>query len=230
MFTVRIPFTVPPGTRISEQAALLASDQITPTISYDGHHHILTIADFQTEKEARGFLTRAHAAFAWLLLQKGVVADAALDPQPIKYSDDPEQAGQNLSRSFGGAKFDPVDAIIDGAQAAVYPTAKAVKKATGYPADVFVTIPSATALQVILEGAAFPRSEDFVGDPKLGVALSLYGAFFTETSAKARFLTLIMALESIATATLKPARVSWLLERWEQELAAILDGLPTASE
>jgi hypothetical protein len=230
VFTVRIPFTVPPGTRISEHAATLAVDQITATLTHDGHHHILTAENFQTEADAQRFLICAPAAFAWLLLQKGVAADAALDPQPIRYFDEPEQIGQNLSRSLGGTNFGPVDALIDGAQAAVYLTDKVVKKLTGLQADVFVTIPSVAALQVILHGAGFPRSSDFIADPKLGVALSLYGAFFTETSAKARFLTLIMALESIATAALKPPSALALLARWEQELVATLAALPEASD
>lgn len=230
MFTVRIPFTVPPGTRISEQATTLTTKQFTSTLSYDGHHHILTVENLPTEIEARAFLTRAHAAFAWLLLQKGIAAQPALDPQQIRYFDDPEQAGQNISWSFGGAKFGSVDTIIDGAQAAVYPTAKVVKMGTAYPVDVFTTIPTGAALQMILDGAGFPSSALFVADPKLGVALSLYGAYFTEASAKARFLTLVMALESIATATLKPPSVLSLLARWEQELGATLEALSPVSE
>ena len=230
MFTVRIPFTVPPGTRISEQTASLTSDQVIFTLSYDGYCHVLTGENFPSEDEASAFLPRAHAAFAWLLLQKGIAAEAALSPQQIRYFEDPLEAGQNLSRSLGGAKFGPVDTIIDGAQAAVYPTAKLVRKATGYPAGVFTTIPSDAALRVIQEGSAFSQSGRFVADPKLGVALSLYGAFFTETSAKARFLTLVMALESIAAATLKPPRVLSLLAQWKQELETILDELPPESE
>ena len=230
MFTVRIPFTIPPATRISEQTASFAEGNLSYTLSYDGYYHVLTAENFPTETEAHDFVSRVHAAFAWLLLQRGIAADAALTAQEIRYFENPEEAGQNISRSLGGATFGPVDAIIDGAQLAIYPTAKVVKKATGYPAGVHTTIPSEAALRAIQEGATFPESARLVADPKLGVALSLYGAFFTETSAKARFLTLIMALESIAAATLKPPKVLSLLAQWAQEVESSLADLPPEGE
>ena len=124
----------------------------------------------------------------------------------------------------------PIDAIIDGSQTAVYLSAKNIKVGTGFPADVYTTAPTEAALDVLIEGSAFAGSARISDDHKLAVALSLYAAYFTEQSAKARFLTLIMALEALALATLKAPIALGRLNRWQAELAALRSTLSAQSE
>lgn len=101
---------------------------------------------------------------------------------------------------------------------------------TGGQASVYVTTPSDRALQVLLRGATLRGSRKLLEDPKLLTALKLYAAYFTEQSATARFLTLIMSLEAPATSTLKSGIAIDLLERWSSETQALLVGLPKESE
>ncbi len=124
MYTVRIPFLVPPATRIAEQEASLEDGSISYTLKWDGYYHVLQAKGFASEADAFDFVARARASIAWLLLQKGITADADLVPQEIRYNPDPTEAGANLAKSFGAKTQGPVDSIIDGSQAALYPSKK----------------------------------------------------------------------------------------------------------
>lgn len=230
MYTVRIPFRVPLSTRIAEHEAGRRRDDVQITLKWEGYYHVLKASGFSSEGEANDFAARAHAAFAWLLLQKGIAASASFQPQKIAYFDDPEKAGINIARSFGLPEAAPIDAIIDGSQTAVYPSSKNIKVGTGFPPDVYTTLPTEATLDVLIEGSTFAGSPSVSADQKLTVALSLYAAYFTEESVKARFLTLIMALEALALATLKAPIALELLNRWQGEVAALRSTFAAESE
>ncbi|CAG9931530.1 hypothetical protein [Candidatus Nitrotoga arctica] len=156
MYTVRIPFLVPSTTRIDEHAALTTRAQITFTLKWEGYYHVLSAVGFGSHEEANAFLGTVRSAFAWLLLQKGIVAETNLVPQQIQYNTDPIKAGINQSRSFGNADLGPVDASIDGSQAAIFETLRSVQKFTGLPLSVSTTVRSDQALSVIIDGALLP--------------------------------------------------------------------------
>ncbi|HWR76550.1 MAG TPA: hypothetical protein VN283_04995 [Thiobacillus sp.] len=208
----------PPATRISQEEASLPRDGITYTLKWDGYYHVLTATGHPSEDQALQFVDRAKAAVAWLLLQRGIAAEVDFTPQPIQYYPNPDEVGRNIARSFGGAFAGPVDTIIQGCQTALYPSEKRVRVETVFPAGVYTTIPIASALSLLVEGASFACSAAVATDEKLNVALALYGAFFTEQSPKARFLTLIMALEALATATSKSRLALELLAKWLAEI------------
>lgn len=156
--------------------------------------------------------------------------EANLSPQEIKYYDDPAQAGENIGRSFGSKSLGRIDTILQGAQSAVFPSEKQVKVATVLPADVYTTIPSDHALETLIQGASFPSSSRIAEDHKLAVALDLYGAYFSEQSAKARFLTLIMALEALALGAPKSQLTLKLLSKWQREVEALRENSDTSAE
>jgi hypothetical protein len=230
MYTVRIPFRVPPSTRIAENEAKQTQDHVEITLNWEGYYHVVKARGFASVGEANEFAVRAHAAFAWLLLQKGIAASTSLEPQKIVYSADSVETGCNIARSFGMTDGPPIDAIIDGARTAVYPSSKNIRVGTAFPADVYTRIPSEAALDVLIEGSGFAGSARVQEDLKLAVALSLYAAYFTEESPKARFLTLIMAFEALAKATQKASIALELLDRWRAELSELRSRLPAESE
>lgn len=221
MYTARIPFRTPPATRIAEQDAAIEVAGLRYALTWDGYYYVLTATGFPAEADAKKFLVQAQASFAWLLLEKGVAAEADLEPQEIRYFDDPAEAAANIGKSFGGRRWERVDTIIQGSQSAVYPSEKEVRVATALPGNVYTSIPTAHALEVLAQGAGREDSHRVAEDKKLAVALALYGAYFTEQSAKARFLTLVMALEALALATLKAPLVLELMGRWQDEVSAL---------
>lgn len=66
-------------------------------------------------------------------------------------------------------------------------------------------------------GIGIENSTRVVEDPKLLTAFELFAAYFTEASGNARFLTLVMAIETLATGVQRTRLVLDLLEKWKQE-------------
>ncbi len=188
------------------------------TLKWDGYYHVLKVDGFQSEDEAALFLKQSQAALSWLLLSNGVAFTAELEVQSVRYFDDPAAAAANISKSAKGQLWERVDAIIQGSQPAVYATNKEIRTATAFPLDVHSVVPATSALNSLIQGASFPGSDKLSADDRLNTALSLYSAHFTEQSAAARFLTLIMALEALAIATQKDPVAVGLLERWAVEV------------
>lgn len=214
MYTARIPFKTPRSTRITEIEASLELGGVQYLLKWDGHYHVLVVSGLPSQDVAERFTKRAQAAFAWLLLQKGMAAEVNLDPQKVTYFEDPIRAAENIA----GSLWSRVDGMVNGDQTAIFPSDKEIKVATGFPADVYVTMPTAQVLQTLVEGAERQQSSDVADDARFSVAIALYGAYFTERTAKARFLTLVMALESLAIASPKAPIALELLGRWQQDL------------
>lgn len=65
---------------------------------------------------------------------------------------------------------------------------------------------------------------------KLRVALGLYAAHFSERAATSRFLTLVMALEALATSAPRPKLALTLIDRWKQQVDEIKSKLQPGSD
>lgn len=73
--------------------------------------------------------------------------------------------------------------------------------------------------QVVEALREFPEiATDTTANSKLCTALELYGAHFSEASAKVRFLLLVMSLEALTEPTPKDEPTQYLLDKWKQEL------------
>uniref|UniRef100_A0A7C4RQG6 Uncharacterized protein n=1 Tax=Desulfatirhabdium butyrativorans TaxID=340467 RepID=A0A7C4RQG6_9BACT len=158
----------------------------------------------------------------WLLLNRELSTTSILEPQPVAYAEDPNKAAENLSKNFGLPIDGPVDGLIDGSRPAVYPTSKRLRTLTAGDVSFKLTTPRTSALAALAEGSSFPRSDQLIRDDKLRVAFELYGAYFTESSNNARFLTLVMSLEAMAIGTARPTLVLELLDSWKKQVEQIL--------
>lgn len=230
MYTLRFPFSLPPGRDISADKVSKSAGPFELSLKKDGRLYVLTVSGLSSEEEAKIFIAKVRSGLAWLLLKDGIAADAVLEPQEVFYTPDPKLAAANLSKNFGVQIESPVDGLIDGAMPAVYPTEKAMRVITGGQANLLVTTPSQKALDLLTEGVTFPRSKAFAEDLKLTVALDLYGAYFTELSANGRFLTLIMALEALAVGVPRTPLVLELLARWSSEVKELMKRVPAESD
>ena len=148
----------------------------------------------------------------WVLLHYGLPPDAIYELGKVVYPGDADQAARNY-----GFK-EPIDAFIDGGQLAVYPTEKRICTKTAQPITPLQTYEAGDVLNFFRQGVAFPESAEVRNDAKLRLALELWGAYFTEASANAKFLTLVMVLEALATCPPRAQRVLDLLDKWKAEL------------
>jgi hypothetical protein len=229
MYTLKFPFRLPQNQGIDEFDATTETGGLSFSLVSRSPYCILTVNGFQSAENASNYTNKVWAGLMWNLLERGLAPSANLTPQEVTYTDDPMKAAENLSRSFGIPIDGPVDGLIDGASPAVYETSKIMRTITGGDATVLVTSKTSIVLEKLVEGATFARSGELISDEKLKVALELYGAYFTESSGNAKFLSLIMALEALTTGEARPRIIQELFVSWEAHAKALIsDGMVDA--
>jgi hypothetical protein len=230
MYTLRFPFTLPPGREIAVTDSCGQIDGLSYRFAKQDRFYVLTLSGFPTAETTEAYLKAIRAGLMWVLLQTGIAADAVFEPQRVTYLDDPMKAAANLSQSFNLQIEGPVHALLDGELPAVYPSEKRIRVLTGGLSSVIFSTPVAIVLNHFMEGLRIENSIRVADNQKLLTAFDLYAAYFTEASPKARFLTLIMALETLATGVERTRLVLDLLERWRNEAENILQTVASQSD
>jgi len=184
---------------------------------------VLRVDGFENENEAMTFLGSLETGINWLLLNNDVPVDVNLAPQEISYFEDPIKASENIAETFGVSAELPIDGFIDGSQAAIFDSDKWLCASSFSGGKAHTITPPERVLESILEGTQFINSNQLANDQKLVVALKLYGAYYTESSATARFLTLMIALEALALPVPRPQETNNLLDKWRDELNGMID-------
>src|SRR5205085_3118354 len=136
----------------------------------------------------------------------------------------------NLSRSFNLRIEGPVDALLDGEAPAVYPTTKQVRAITGGLPTVILSTSAEMVLNELSEGLRIKNAVRVTDNEKLLTAFDLYGADFLEASPNAQFLTLVMALETLAIGVERTPLVLDLLQKWRTEAQDILKTVAPESD
>lgn len=221
MYTLRFPFLLLNGNEldITEQSIELDGLKLLMQKPKNSPYYVMTIEGFQSEDAAVNYIGNVWAGLMWTLLCRGVFTKAHMGLKQVEYCNDPRRARLNfLGFEFQGT----VDGLINGAHPAVYPTQKIIRSITMNLATLRVSTPGNDVLTFFKEGATFPNSSEVIKDDKLRVAMELYGAYYPEVSANARFLTLVMALETLAISTPRPQRVLDLMQKWDDEITEVL--------
>jgi len=230
MFTLRYPFSLPPGQEIAVTEESTNVGDLNFSLKRQDRLYILTISGFNSEEEAKQYINNVWAGLMWLLLHHGLSPNAELEAQKVTYTEDPYQAARNISKNFGLQVGGPVDGLIDGARPAVYPSEKNIRTLTVGQAAVIISTPVSAVFSFLSEGVSYPRSGGVNKVPKLRLALELYSAYYTETSANARFLTLVMALEALSSGVARTPLVIGLLDKWKSELGEVVKTVDLSSD
>jgi hypothetical protein len=215
MYTLRFPFRLPDSQAISLEENTFEIGKRHYRLSKSGNWYIFKIEGFESESEARNAVPTLWSGLRWVLLNANLAPSAVIEVSTVTYADDPEAAAVNLSKSFGIQFEEPVDGLIDGSCPAVFQSEKKLRVSTVGDVTFTVITPASRIIQLLQEHSLFPAPELPLCDCKLGVALDLYSAYFSESSPNARFLTLVMALEALASGTQRPQPVLELLEHWK---------------
>ena len=223
MFSIRVSLLTTDIQQISQEMVEMICDCLKFSLSWDGTSHVLKVDGFETENDARKYLRSLQVGINWLLINNDVPIEANLSPQEISYVEDPLNASDNLSQLFGVSLGAPIDGFIDGSLAAVFESDKRLSAYSFNGGKAHTVTPSERVLESILEGSRFRNSNQLENNPKLEVALKLYGAYYTESSTTARFLTLIIALEAMALPVPRPQETNSLLDKWSVELEGMIN-------
>lgn len=237
MYTLSFPFRLPEGQVINTNENLVKIGRLEFSLTQQTNWYILKVEGFKSEEEAKESLKQLWSGFMWVTLNTNIAPNAALEFQEVKYLEDPIGSGKHLAKSFGTPSDEPVDSLIDSSRPSVFLSDKKIRFITMGDATFTIGTKSERILEILTEHLSFSKPDEPYNDDKLRVAVDLYAAYFTESSANARFLTLVMALETLAQAVPRPEVVRNLLEKWnneveqikltnnDSELAATLDSL-----
>lgn len=217
MYTLRFPFCLPPGQEIAVTDQAIEFGNIAIFLTKQGCHYVLRADGFTEEAAANHFINCIWAGLMWVLLHLGLSPDAVWQPQDVAEVEDAQQAAQNLHKSFDVPMQGPIHGLIDGARPAVYITGKNFRAIEFGKVHVVSRIPADCVLERFKEGIAVLGSASVLDDKKLHVALELYGTYFREISANARFLALVMALEALAPEAPRTQYIRNLLDKWSTE-------------
>jgi len=222
-YTIEFPIIIPSSMEIAIDEISRYESTLKFTLSNKEVYYCLKIEGFKEESEAVEYICKINAGLLWLTLNKGLPTIALLQPQKFEYSDDSERAAKNLNAM--GKNYLKVDALVDSNKPVVYKSDRVIAKSVLYPPTISAPFSGEEVFESIIEGISFDHGDKIIQDKKLKVAIELYGAYFTENSDNARFLTLVMALEVLTDATKRPGYLLRLINKWEGHLKNCEDEL-----
>lgn len=222
-YVLRFPFKLAPGRDIDglEQPQEFNSSRGSWILERSGDSFNLKIRNLDSEAASKDYLRLIWSGFNWLLLKERIAIKASLEFGRITYAEDPEMAARNLERTMGISYTGPVDGLGDGDKPITYPSGKAIRVCSVGTPTVLVGTPLARVYGYLKEGMEIRHDNPSINDVKLQLALELFSAFWFEQSGIARFLTLIMALESLFTDTKKHNIALQLLYNWKKETSEL---------
>lgn len=191
---------------------------------------VLNLEGFGSESAAAEALPFAWGAvmLASVLAGWGFQPETTLDR--VVYTEDPNQAAKNLNKNFGLPITGIVHGLVNGNLPAVIPVDKNIRFLTAGEIGVRQSIPI-SRLAPHLEQALSHRDPAVAfRDERLKLALELWSDYHKERSLRAKFLTLVMALEVLAPPAAKHKVAQAVVDRWDQELSSDLQQYAKGSE
>jgi hypothetical protein len=211
LYTLRIPFQLPPGQEIDGSFSTQLGNLVIE-VCQEGSRYVLTVEGLESQQAAEDYLQAIWAGLMWVLLQRNLAFQVHMTLQGVVWIPGP------IDNFFGTGRKVTEDGAIDVKRPMVYPSGRKLLKSEAFPVTAVISTRASIVCDVLLEGLSFPYAASVISDRKLMIAIELYEAFWTESSQSARFLTLVMALEALATSSPRPPRVLALLEEWVSQL------------
>lgn len=213
MYTLRFPFEIVSGYHLNlEEELSRRIGHLAIKLSQNDYHAVLEISGFESSDDAEKFVERLYAGLMWVMVDQKTPLEASLELDSVHYTDDPEAAAENLS--FGS----PVHGIVGGHRPSIFPSDKRIVKAFGGDASISHGRNPDDFLDSLVSGVDLAKHFQLSQEEPLHVALELYSAAFAEKSQRARLLTLVTALESIAQGGEKHEAAQTLMDEWERQL------------
>lgn len=152
-----------------------------------------------------------------LALEYNIAFVPDFEEQRVDFFPDPVLAGKNIALSIGKTYSGPVHGFSIKEGVSIFPSGNIISRM-----DVSGTIRHSMGLEKVVEalsnGIESSKHRPFVMDKALSTALDLYLGNFYERSIRARFLTLMMALEAMAPLTEKHTAAQIVIKKWKGEI------------
>lgn len=183
---------------------------------------VLNLDGFDSESAAADALPFAWGAvmLASVLAGWGFQAESRLDR--VTYADDPERAAENLQKNLGLPNRGPVHGVVNGDLPAMIPLEKTVRFVTAGDVTVHQSVPASRIAPHLERALTYRNAGRAFADERLKLGLELWSDYHNERSLRAKFLTLVMALEILAPPASKHSAAQAVIDRWEFELTSEL--------
>lgn len=226
-YVLRFPFELVGSHEISgvEESVSRPFKSLAMRLEGNGQFCVLTVTGFESSAAARDFITPIWAGLTWVLLNRGIVFRAELEPRSVVFFDDPVEAARNISKGLSRQLDQRLDGMGDGHGPCVYASDKHLRFLTSLPVTARIGNPVEQFLDYFEEGIGAKNSEAIISDTRLRTAIDLYCAHFTETSRHAKLITLVMAIESLTNKSDKQAVALELIAKWQSEIKDAMDVL-----
>ena len=231
-YTLRFPFELSPGRQILGINQSVEHKIGTLTFSWEqqDHLYILKVSGFASELDAREYASQIWSGFMWVMLNRNIAFSINMDFDKVTYAANPQQAAENLSKTFGVPFEGKVDGLANGNLPTVYQSDKVIRFVYSGSANAILGKPVEQIFDVLVEGISLANNTGGISDAKLRTALDLYGAYYYERSANARLLTLVMALETLTVSALKSQYILDLIADWQKDVSRLKQDLGAESD
>jgi hypothetical protein len=231
-FTLRFPFELSPAREITgiDQPFEQKIGNLTFSWERQDRWYILKVTGFDSELNAKEYANQIWAGLMWVMLNRNVAFSINTDFDKVIYASDPEQAAKNLSKSFGIPIEGRVDGLANGNMPSVYQSDEKIRFVYAGNANLILGNPVGQIFPLLVEGISLANNTSIISDGKLRTALELYQAYYYERSANARFLTLVMALETLTVSSLKSQFVLNIIANWQKDVNLLKNQLESDSE
>ena len=230
MYKIRFPFRLAPGQGLNEYDEIKVVGSLRISLKKELDFHCLHVEGFKSEQEASQFYKKIDTGLQYITLNTGLSFLFSSGLQKVAHSENPEETRVNLSNSLNIKIEEPVDGIIDAARPAIYLTEKNIRRVAAGNLTTTLSRSSKKFLELFAKSARFETPGSLRNDEKLLSAIELYSGHFLETTPRAKFLTLVMALETIAIPTPRTDNVLALIDKWKQEADKELKTLDKKSD
>jgi hypothetical protein len=205
LYTLRIPFQLPPGQEIDGSFSTQLGNLVIE-VCQEGSRYVLTVEGLESQQAAEDYLQAIWARLMWVLLQRNLAFQVHMTLQGVVGIPGP------IDNFSGTGRKVTADGVIDVKRPVVYPSGRKLLKSEAFPVTAVISTRASTVCEVLLEGLSFPYAASVISDRKLKLAIELYGAHFTESSQNAKFLTLMMALEALASGKRKEFAIRRMIQ------------------
>ena len=189
-----------------ESEPVIAIGRLKVTLKQRGAFLVFQADDFASEAEAEAFLPKLKGGLLSLALEYNIAFTPYFERRDITRTEDPYAAARNIAKSFGmplEEQVKPVHGLTEEEGYTIFRTDETIKFLGFAGGSASASIGLDSASRALSHGIEQVRLSPDDAHGALDIALDLYLSSFYEVSIRARFLTLMMALEVLAPVTEK---------------------------
>jgi hypothetical protein len=188
-------------------------------LHYELNTNHVKISGFQSESEAKAYINNLKLGFALIALRRKMGVTFNMDLQSIVYIEKEENSTINVlgkEIDVKGTKF----GLLDENLSAIYSSDIHMQILRMGNVEISISNKADDIFNILNEGLTIDNKKVLESE-KLETALEIFYSHYNVNSTTAKFLYLVMALETLTKAKKKHVKVLELLNKWKEQIIAI---------